>query len=97
LSTTTVTTNFQKCTGNSSDPLLKSLHKCFGFEFYAVGILKLVADVCGFAGPILLNLLVNLIEDGNKDNSSANGYIYVFGMFSASLIGTNAILTENII
>jgi len=49
-----------------------------------------MADVCGFCGPILLNLLINFIEEGNKDagqNDVGQGYLYVLGMLAASLIG----------
>ena len=91
LSTAHVTSKFQRDTANSSS-LLKSLHKCFGLEFYSVGILKLIADVCGFAGPILLNWLVMYIEEGKPDSGSGTsentkGYFYVLGMFSAAFIG----------
>lgn len=35
--------------------LLKALHKVFWVEFYSVGILKFIADLAGFGGPMLLN------------------------------------------
>lgn len=47
--------------------LFKALHSCFGFEFYIIGVLKLLADVSGFAGPLLLNKLVVFIEDPTID------------------------------
>lgn len=68
--------------------LVKSLHKNFGLEFYAIGILKFVSDACGFCGPVLLNLLVSHIEGSNYDvQYEWEGYIYVVGLFFATLIG----------
>lgn len=65
--------------------LLKALHKCFWFQFYTVGILRFMSDCSGFAGPILLNKLVNFIEDKQEDISF--GYLYAFGLFITTLIG----------
>ncbi|XP_057325310.1 ATP-binding cassette sub-family C member 10 [Microplitis mediator] len=65
--------------------LLKLLHQCFGWQFYAVGILKFIADCSGFVGPILLNKLVGFIEDKNEPLSY--GYLYASAMFLSSVIG----------
>ena len=43
--------------------MLKTFHKCFGKLYYSIGILKLLSDCFGFAGPILLNLLVRFMEN----------------------------------
>ncbi|XP_015120641.1 multidrug resistance-associated protein 7 [Diachasma alloeum] len=69
--------------------LLRLLHRCFGWQFYAVGILKFIADCSGFVGPILLNKMVGFIED--KDKPLAYGYLYASLMFLATLIGAFAI------
>lgn len=63
--------------------LFSLLHRCFGWEFYAVGILKLIADCSSFMGPILLNKLIGFIED--KNEAISYGYLY------ASLIILSAI------
>lgn len=47
--------------------LLRALHACFGVQFYSIGILKLVSDMAGFAGPILLNYLIRFVEDESID------------------------------
>ncbi|XP_063975408.1 ATP-binding cassette sub-family C member 10 isoform X2 [Diachasmimorpha longicaudata] len=73
--------------------LLRLLHKCFGWQFYAVGILKFIADCSGFVGPILLNKLVGFIED--KDKPLSYGYLYASLMFIATLIGAFAIAHFN--
>jgi ATP-binding cassette subfamily C (CFTR/MRP) protein 10 len=96
LSTSNVSAKFQEtCSGtggntSSKFPLVKTLHSNFGWEFYSIGILRLLADVCGFAGPILLNLLVSFIEGGDETKDEWRGYFYVLGMFSASFAGNFA-------
>lgn len=47
--------------------LLRALHKCFALQFYSIGILKLMSDMAGFAGPMLLNKLVQFVEDDSID------------------------------
>lgn len=66
--------------------LLRALNKAFGIEYYTLGILKLLADCLGFAGPILLNLLVSYME--TKSEKEENGYLYATGLFLATLFGT---------
>ena len=65
--------------------LLHALHKAFGVEYYLLGILKLLTDCLGFAGPILLNLLVSFME--TKTEPEHNGYIYAAGLFLSTLLG----------
>lgn len=65
--------------------LLRALHKCFWFQFYSIGILKLIADCAGFAGPLLLNKLVSFIENGSEEMSY--GYTYALGLFITTVIG----------
>ncbi|KAK0080934.1 hypothetical protein PV325_013074 [Microctonus aethiopoides] len=68
--------------------LFRILHKCFGWQFYSVGILKFIADCSGFVGPMLLNKLVGFIED--KDQPLSYGYLYASLMFIAAMIGALA-------
>ncbi|KZC09882.1 PREDICTED: multidrug resistance-associated protein 7 [Dufourea novaeangliae] len=65
--------------------LLHLLHKCFGWEFYSVGLLKFITDCTSFMGPILLNKLVGFIED--KNESISYGYLYASLIFISALIG----------
>ncbi|KAI4498656.1 hypothetical protein M0802_006362 [Mischocyttarus mexicanus] len=65
--------------------LLSLLHKCFGWQFYAVGILKFIADCSSFMGPILLSRLISFIEDKNEPISY--GYLYASLIIISSLIG----------
>ena len=56
--------------------LLKILYSCYGRTFFAIGSLKFITDVSGFAGPILLNLLVTFVEDKKKEIPIGYGYLY---------------------
>jgi len=67
--------------------LLYLLHRCFGWEFYAVGILKFIADCSGFMGPILLNKLIGFIED--KKEPVSYGYLYASLIILSAVIGKN--------
>ncbi|KAL3874278.1 hypothetical protein ACJMK2_037317 [Sinanodonta woodiana] len=71
---------------HSNVTLLSALHKTFGLEYYSIGLLKLLADSLGFAGPILLNLIVSYIE--NKNETETNGYIYACGLLIVTLLGS---------
>ncbi|XP_052106560.1 ATP-binding cassette sub-family C member 10-like isoform X1 [Mytilus californianus] len=66
--------------------LMRALHQAFGVEYYSLGILKLLADGAGFAGPILLNFLVTFIEE--KKDPKYYGYIYASCLLIATLIGS---------
>jgi ATP-binding cassette subfamily C (CFTR/MRP) protein 10 len=70
--------------GKEKTTLLLAMNRAFGLEYYSIGILKLVADLSAFAGPILLNLLVSYIE--NKKEPTEHGYIYASGLFLSTLI-----------
>ncbi|XP_011138357.1 multidrug resistance-associated protein 7 isoform X2 [Harpegnathos saltator] len=61
------------------------LHQCFGWEFYAVGILKFIADSSSFMGPILLSKLIGFIEDKNEPIS--HGYLYASLIIISAIIG----------
>lgn len=67
-----------------SRTLLSALNKAFGWEYYLLGVLKLLADSLGFAGPLLLNLLVTYI--GDKNEKESNGWIYAGGLFVSTFL-----------
>ncbi|VVD04602.1 unnamed protein product [Leptidea sinapis] len=64
--------------------LLRALHSCFALQFYGIGILKLISDMAGFAGPILLNKLVKFVEDDSIDQHF--GYVYSSSLLAAALV-----------
>lgn len=43
--------------------LFQALNKAFGWEYYPLGLLRLLSDLLGFAGPVLLHALVTFIEN----------------------------------
>lgn len=59
--------------------------RCFWKEFYGVGVLKFIADVTGFFGPLLLNKLVTFIE--TKSERVEDGYLYAAGLCAITLTG----------
>ncbi|XP_068632456.1 ATP-binding cassette sub-family C member 10 [Battus philenor] len=65
--------------------LFRALHKCFALEFYCIGLLKLISDMAGFAGPILLNNLIKFVEDESIDQNL--GYSYAAGLLIATITG----------
>lgn len=75
-------TTYNKTKYNVS--LLRALHSCFWKQFYGIGILKLVADLSNFAGPLLLSALVGFIE--NKSEDIRLGYAYAAGLGITALI-----------
>ena len=46
-----------------AESIFWSLNKAFGLHFYPLGVLKLLADIIGFAGPLLLHALVSFMEN----------------------------------
>ncbi|XP_026844252.1 multidrug resistance-associated protein 7 [Drosophila persimilis] len=69
---------------SQSQSLWRALHKCFGLEFYLIGLLRLVADLSGFAGPLLLGGLLRQGQDTDSDSSQA--YYYALGLFGSTLL-----------
>lgn len=61
-----------------------ALNRTFGWQYYPLGILKLIADLLGFSGPLLLNKLVSLMEHPSSDVK--NGYYYAAGLSLATLL-----------
>lgn len=64
----------------------RTLHKAFGFEFYAIGILRFVTDMSGFAGPLFLAALLNHKNDSQM-GTDLKAYGYALGLFGVTLIG----------
>ena len=62
----------QKGTGSSCGSkfsLFGSLNRAFGIQYYPLGALKLLADMLGFAGPLLLHALVSFMENRNVSDT----------------------------
>lgn len=68
--------------------LFRALHRVFGLEFYAIGLLRFYADMLSFTGPLLLNsLLSHKVNDPTA--SDLQSYAYAFGLFATTVIGMN--------
>ncbi|XP_054154270.1 ATP-binding cassette sub-family C member 10-like [Oppia nitens] len=76
-----------------SRSLIKSLLKCYGFELLGVGFLKFFSDLFSFAGPLLLNRVVQYLESGDHD--SYDGFYYSLVLFLCSLLSSMAISLFN--
>ncbi len=68
---------------DSKVPLIRVLWSVFRKQFVAVGLLKLLADLSGFAGPLLLNRLVSFVENRNTDIKW--GYFYTALLTASTL------------
>ncbi|EDW64800.1 ATP-binding cassette sub-family C member 10 [Drosophila virilis] len=70
---------------SQSQSIFRALHKCFGLEFYLIGLLRLVADISSFAGPLLLGGLLrqDSYQDGQTDGRA---YYYALGLFGSTLL-----------
>merc|ERR1719376_286636 len=72
--------------GNShhaSMPLVRALWAVFWKPFLGIGSLRLLADLCGFASPILLNAVINFME--NRAEDVRWGYLYALGLFASTV------------
>lgn len=65
--------------------LFRALHKSFGREFYSIGLLRLMSDMSGFCGPILLGLL---LRGTDSTENSYRPYLCALGLFGSTLLGT---------
>lgn len=66
--------------------LFRALHRVFGFEFYAIGLLRFSADMLSFTGPLLLNSLLSR-NTSDQTETDLMSYAYAFGLFATTLIG----------
>ncbi|XP_075994564.1 ATP-binding cassette sub-family C member 10 isoform X2 [Genypterus blacodes] len=64
--------------------LLSVLHKAFGLRYYLLGVLKLVCNMLGFAGPLLLSSLVAFMEE--EDAPVSWGAWCALGLFGSTLL-----------
>ncbi|XP_029448686.1 multidrug resistance-associated protein 7-like isoform X2 [Rhinatrema bivittatum] len=65
--------------------LLSVLHSTFGLRYYSLGLLKLGGSMLSFAGPLLLNSLVNFME--TREEPLSLGILYAVGLFASSFLG----------
>ncbi|RNA35302.1 Multidrug resistance-associated 7 [Brachionus plicatilis] len=66
--------------------LIKTLVKSFGKDFLFLGFLRLLNDLLGFSGPILLNQLVQFVQI--KESELKIGIYYAMALFFSTLVGS---------
>ncbi|KAG4079388.1 hypothetical protein HA402_008080 [Bradysia odoriphaga] len=74
---------------NDRKTIFRALHKSFGREFYAIGLLRLMADMSGFCGPVLLGGLLsssNRSDEKLDQRTSYKPYLYALGLFASTLL-----------
>ncbi|KAL7741129.1 hypothetical protein ACLKA6_018157 [Drosophila palustris] len=71
---------------SQSQSLFRALHKVFGLEFYLIGLLRLVADISSFAGPLLLGGLLQQDSGKQNETDSNRAYYYALGLFGTTLL-----------
>ncbi|XP_041640876.1 ATP-binding cassette sub-family C member 10 [Cheilinus undulatus] len=64
--------------------LLTVLHKAFGLRFYVLGVLKAAVNMLSFAGPLLLNSLVNFMEE--RGAPASHGAWCALGLFATTFL-----------
>lgn len=87
--------------------LLKALYRAYGAPYLLLGMIKLINDILGFAGPLLLNLLIRYLESPvpETDASSSLGSppewrwhwlpkpdSLGFGLLCAALLGVTSLV-----
>ena len=68
--------------------LVRLLYGCFGKQFFAIGLLKLLNDCAGFAGPLLLHAVVTFMETPGQP--VGEGYMYALLLALSSLVAALA-------
>lgn len=73
---------------DASKSLFKALHRSFGWQFYSIGILRLISDMSNFAGPLLLGGLLR--SGGNEEAAENDAFYYAAGLFLTTLLSAIA-------
>uniref|UniRef100_A0A8B9H6V4 ATP-binding cassette, sub-family C (CFTR/MRP), member 10 n=1 Tax=Astyanax mexicanus TaxID=7994 RepID=A0A8B9H6V4_ASTMX len=82
LRTKAVTQRFDQCWTQLK--LLWVLHKAIGTRYYLLGLLKLLASLLSFAGPLLLSALVGFME--TKGAPLSKGVWFAVGLFLTTFL-----------
>ncbi|EPS71658.1 hypothetical protein M569_03101, partial [Genlisea aurea] len=71
-------------TDNFTHPsLFKAICLAYGWQYLRIGLLKVLNDCLGFAGPLLLNKLIRFLQQGSR---SADGYILAISLGLVSVL-----------
>uniref|UniRef100_A0A1I7XL72 ABC transmembrane type-1 domain-containing protein n=1 Tax=Heterorhabditis bacteriophora TaxID=37862 RepID=A0A1I7XL72_HETBA len=70
--------------------IAKSLLSTFGLSFFSLALLRIACDAFTFAGPVLLHLLVNTLEDPSPQSEAFTyALIMILCSFLAAMFSTN--------
>ena len=58
--------------------LIRALNRSFGWHYYPLGIIKLINDILGFGGPLLLHQLVAFMENRTVRNTRILSLLFLF-------------------
>ncbi|XP_010063576.2 ABC transporter C family member 13 isoform X4 [Eucalyptus grandis] len=72
----------QNCNPNEPS-LFKALCCAYGWSYLCLGLLKVVNDLVGFAGPLLLNKLIRSLQRGS---GNVDGYVFALSLGLTSII-----------
>ncbi|KAL5152694.1 ABC transporter C family member 13 [Glycine soja] len=69
---------------NDSNPsLFRALCSAYGWPYLCLGLLKVINDCIGFAGPLLLNKLIQFLQQGSVN---LDGYLLALSLGLTSII-----------
>ncbi|XP_015069978.1 ABC transporter C family member 13 isoform X4 [Solanum pennellii] len=67
----------------SHPSLIKTICRAFGWQYFRLGLLKVLNDCLSFAGPVLLNKLIRFLQQGSRDY---DGYIVALSLGLSSVL-----------
>ncbi|PON89300.1 ATP-binding cassette containing protein [Trema orientale] len=72
-----------QCSNNRSSPsLFKAICSAYGWPYICLGLLKVLNDCVGFAGPLLLNKLIKFLQQGS---GQLDGYVLAISLGLTSI------------
>ncbi|KAL0354884.1 UNVERIFIED_CONTAM: ABC transporter C family member 13 [Sesamum radiatum] len=73
----------QKGNNLSGPSLFKTICSAYGWPYFCIGLLKVLNDCLGFAGPLLLNKLIRFLQQGSR---SVDGYVLAISLGLVSVL-----------
>ncbi|EYU21738.1 hypothetical protein MIMGU_mgv1a0212501mg, partial [Erythranthe guttata] len=73
----------QKIDNFSHPSLFKAIFSAYGWPYFRIGLLKVLNDCLGFAGPLLLNKLIRFLQKGSTD---VDGYVLAISLGLVSVL-----------
>ncbi|XP_047963792.1 ABC transporter C family member 13 [Salvia hispanica] len=63
--------------------LFKAICSAYGWPYFCIGVLKVLNDCLGFAGPLLLNMLIRFLQKGAR---TVDGYVLAISLGLVSIV-----------